>query len=454
MAKKILAVLFAFSMFIMPLGGCSSSDDKTPQEPSQETKVNDASDNADDSGEKIKFVFAEHIADVENQAPQVWGVVQAYMKEHPNVEIEIQGTDINEHINKTKMAAQSDSLPDLFYIKTGVAREMIEAGQIADITDDIMADQSFAEGFLDGMTDVLEVDGRIYGLPCEVQANGIWYNKKLFEQCGLEIPETYEELLNVCKVFRENGIIPMARGAKDTYSVWALTNMFCRFGFFDHIDAVLAGEEKWNNPDYLKFYEKLREMTELGMWPDNVSSIGYWEATELFMGEQAAMLDSGVWDTKKFDSSELKEYIYFDWGPVFDDGVGTQEISMKAASFPYCVSAKLKEEDPQKYAVVIDFLKFYYGSSGTKIIVEDNQCVPVTKYQGTVDSAAYPVFARVMEKMNDNWQSPVLAPNFYIPGDLEASYHDSITGVINGVYTPEEACDFMDNQMQAIGLFD
>ena len=198
MAKKILAVLFAFSMFIMPLGGCSSSDDKTPQEPSQETKVNDASDNADDSGEKIKFVFAEHIADVENQAPQVWGVVQAYMKEHPNVEIEIQGTDINEHINKMKMAAQSDSLPDLFYIKTGVAREMIEAGQIADITDDIMADQSFAEGFLDGMTDVLEVDGRIYGLPCEVQANGIWYNKKLFEQCGLEIPETYEELLNVC----------------------------------------------------------------------------------------------------------------------------------------------------------------------------------------------------------------------------------------------------------------
>ena len=63
MAKKILAVLFAFSMFIMPLGGCSSSGDKTPQEPSQETKVNDASDNADDSEEKIKFVFAEHIAD-------------------------------------------------------------------------------------------------------------------------------------------------------------------------------------------------------------------------------------------------------------------------------------------------------------------------------------------------------------------------------------------------------
>ena len=195
-------------------------------------------------------------------------------------------------------------------------------------------------------------------------------------------------------------------------------------------------------------------MTEEGMWPDNVSSIGYWEATELFMGEKAAMLDSGVWDTKKFDSSQLKENIYFNWGPTFSDGVGNQEISMKAASFPYCVSAKLKKEDPEKYAVVIDFLKFYYGKQGTKIIVEDNQCVPVTKYEGEIDAKAYPVFARVMEKMNDDWESPVLAPNFYIPGDLEASYHDALTGVINGVYTPKEACDFMDNQMRAIGLLD
>lgn len=439
MVKKLLVTLFAVSILVVPLSGCSGSKEQS-QEQSQD--------------DKIKIVFAEHIADVENQAPQVWAIVQAYMKEHKNVEIEIQGTDINEHINKMKMAAQSDSLPDLFYIKTGVAREMIEAGQIADITDDIMSDQEFADGFLEGMTDVLKVDDRIYGLPCEVQANGIWYNKKLFDQCGLEIPETYDELLNCCKVFRENGIIPMARGSKDTYSVWALTNMFCRFGFYDYIDSILAGKEKWNNPDYIKFFEKLQEMTEEGMWPDNVSSIGYWEATELFMGEKAAMLDSGVWDTKKFDSSQLKENIYFNWGPTFSDGVGNQEISMKAASFPYCVSAKLKKEDPEKYAVVIDFLKFYYGKQGTKIIVEDNQCVPVTKYEGEIDAKAYPVFARVMEKMNDDWESPVLAPNFYIPGDLEASYHDALTGVINGVYTPKEACDFMDNQMRAIGLLD
>ena len=64
--------------------------------------------------EKLPLFFAEHVADVQNQAPQVWGVIQSYMKDHPNVVIDVQGTTADEHETKMKLAAQSDSLPDLF----------------------------------------------------------------------------------------------------------------------------------------------------------------------------------------------------------------------------------------------------------------------------------------------------------------------------------------------------
>lgn len=409
---------------------------------------------ASDNSEQITISFWEHIADVEHQAPQVWDVVQTYMELHPNVTIEINGAEIEEHSTRLKLAAQSDSLPDLFYSRTPAARDMIKEGLIADLTDDLTSDEDFMNGFLSGMTDVLNIDGRIYGIPAEIQANGIWYNKALFDQCGLEIPETYDELLNCCKVLRENGITPMARGTKDSFAVWCLTNMFCRFGFYDHIDNILAGEDKWNNEDFIKFFEKLEEMTAAGMWPDNVTSLGYAEAKELFVAGNAAMLDSGVWDTGTFDSSEFKDSIYFNWGPTFSDGVGNQEVSMKAASFPYCVSAKVKEEDPEKYAAIIDFLKFYYGPEGTKIIVENNQCVAITTYDVDIDAEEHPVFVRVLEKINDDWESPTFAPNMYLPGDLEPTYHDAITGVLNGVYTPEEACDYLDTQMIVLGLLD
>lgn len=50
------------------------------------------------------------------------------------------------------------------------------------------------------MLSVMEKDGAIYGLPAEIFCNGIWYNKALFDQCGLEIPVTYEDLMNCVKV--------------------------------------------------------------------------------------------------------------------------------------------------------------------------------------------------------------------------------------------------------------
>ena len=72
--------------------------------------------------------------------------------------------------------------------------------------------EEFAAGFLDNMLDVLKVDGKIYGLPCELQCNGVWYNKGSLTSLGWKFLKTYEDLMHCCQVFNENGIIPMARG--------------------------------------------------------------------------------------------------------------------------------------------------------------------------------------------------------------------------------------------------
>lgn len=435
--KKRLISSLVMSSLLLGLTACSGSD---------------AASNTEDESGKITFTFSEHVADIEEQAPQVYAVVQEFMKQNPDIKIELTGEAQDEHTQKIKLASQSDTLPDLFYSLKGDADTMAEAGLLADISEDIMNDQEFVDGFLPGMLDVMEKDGAIYGLPAEIFCNGIWYNKALFDEYGLEIPVTYDDLLHCAEVFNENGIIPMARGTKDVWSSWALMTMHARYGFFDHIDGILEGTDHWLNDDYLLFYQKLQEMSDKGMFPDNVASIGYWEATEMFLGGKAAMFDSGAWDTKKFDQSELKDDIGFWWGPTFSDGVGNQELSMKAPSHPYCVSAKTKEEEPEKYQAIIKFLKFYYGPEGTAIIARDNQSVPVTRYEGEIDSESYPVFARVMERMADDWESPKTCPNMALPGQFETTYFESMAGVINGIYTPEEALQYLDEQTEAQGL--
>lgn len=440
MKKRVISVL-VMSALLLGLTACGSAGKSADQK-----EKNSAKDG------KITFTFAEHVADIEEQAPQVYAVVQEFMKQNPDIVIDMTGSAQDEHTQKIKLASQSDTLPDLFYSLKGDADAMAEAGLLADISADITDDQEFVDGFLPGMLEVMEDDGAIYGLPAEIFCNGIWYNKALFDECGLEIPVTYDDLMKCAEVFNEKGIVPMARGTKDVWSSWSLMTMHSRYGFFDHIDGILDGSDKWLNDDYLLFYEKLQDMADKGMFPDNAASLGYWEATEMFLGGQAAMFDSGAWDTKKFDESDLKENIGFWWGPTFSDGIGNQELSMKAPSHPYCVSAKTKEEDPEKYQAIIKFLKFYYGPEGTAIIARDNQSVPVTRYEGEIDAETYPVFAKVIACMNDDWESPKTCPNMTLPGQFETTYFESMAGVINGIYTPEEALQFMDEQTEAQGL--
>lgn len=450
MKKRFLSVMLCLGMLSI-FGGCGEKETNVESDNAASEEQDTQSSDAESDGEKqITFTFAEHVADVEGQAPQVYAVVQEYMKLHPNVTIELSGTSSDEHTINMQLAAQSNSLPDLFWIRQSVGIEMAEAGYLADLTDDILGDEELTSTFIPNVLESMMIDGKLYGLPCELQSNGFWINKKILDEYGLDMPVTYEDLLNCAEVLNANGIIPIAQGSKEVYTAWAWENAHCRYGFYDHIDNIIAGTEKWNNEDYLKFYNTLADLRDAGVFSSNAKNTTYAQSVEQFLSGQAAMLNSGVWDTKKFDQSDLAEDIYFWWGPTFSDGVGNQEVSMKAAAHPYVVSAKLKEEDPEKYAVVIDFLKFYYGKEGTTIIAKDNQSIPVTQYDGEIDAEAYPVFARVIERINDDWESPSVCPDMYISGEIMTQYRESICGVINGIYTPEEALDYLDGIQSTI----
>lgn len=50
------------------------------------------------------------------------------------------------------------------------------------------------------------VDGKLVGIPQEVVAYGLFINKDLFDKYQLQLPETPEDFLECCRVFKENGI--------------------------------------------------------------------------------------------------------------------------------------------------------------------------------------------------------------------------------------------------------
>lgn len=435
MKKKLLTTVMSTALVVSLLAGCGG---KTEEAPEAETSTT----------EKVSFDLSMHVANVQEQEPAVYAVVQAYMEKNPDVIINLTGEETNEHYNKMKMDAQAGTLPDVFSNLLAPSKEMAANGNLYNL-DEFIKENDLSSIMSDNILNSLEVDGSVYGLPYQKMVTGFWYNQALFDEYGVKVPETYEELLEAAEVFSKNDIVTIAKGAQDPYSIWGTMGLLCRYGYFDKIDAILAGEEKYNNPDFIKFYEKLDELREAGAFPSNVATSTYYDAKEMFMSGRAAMFDSGTWESAYLETSDLKDDFAFSWGVSFSDGVGDQNVSMQVPHVPLCISAKVAE-DPEKEAAILDFFKFYYSDEGAKIII-DNLCTPPTNYTGEMDSAfleEHPVFAKVLDAMQEDTVSPIMQPDNVSTEAFGNAMYDSVYGVINGVYTPEEACNMVDDEIE------
>lgn len=387
---------------------------------------------------RTRIDFAIHVANPQDQEPAFAAVVDAFEAQNPDIDVNLIGKEQSEHIKGIKMQSQSGNLPDMFWMLQASASELNEAGALLDLSDFLDTNSDISGSLRPNMVEAFNDDGVQYGLPYQPLVTGLFYNRALFEENGLEVPQTFDDLLAASEVFNAKGITTIAQGAKDPYSVWAFLTMLSRFGYFDKIEAILAGEESYDNDDFVRFYEKIDLLRQAGAFPQNVTTQSYFQAVESFTGGQAALLDSGTWDVQKIEASPIGQDVGFWWGPTFFDGVGDQNISSVVPSAPIVVNAQVAG-DEAKLDAIEKFLAFYYGPDGIQIMV-DNQVPAMTDVDVSVDAAQHPVFASVMEQVSSpDYSSQPAQPDLVVSEAVANAMYDSIYGVINGTYDPPQA---------------
>ena len=442
--KKFMVLMLIFIMSISLFACSSSSDSGSGSNSSSSNPTENAASN-NEKQEQIDISFAEHVADIEKQSPHVVKIVEKFMAQNPNIKIDLSGSEVSEHLTKMKLAAQNDNLPDIFFLEQNVAKEMAAAGYLYDLTEEVQS-RGINDHLLEMMRNAAAVDGKTYGIPVEVIMCGLFYNKAIFEKYDVKVPETFEELLAAVDTFHKNNVIPISNGAKSSYSVWTFQGMLTRYGFFEKLDGLNSGEISYVNEDFIKFYEKVKTLKEHNAFSENVVNMDYFQAIEQFLGGKAAMVDSGAWEIAKFEKSDIAKDIGFVFGPTFSDGVGEQKKGIKTAGGVYSVSAKAAK-DPQKLEAIMKFFQFYYGPEGTDIIVKESSGLPTTKFDGEVNKEEHPILAEMIAQLNNSeWQS-VDQPYNQMSQNMGNTLFDSIWGVINGVYSPEEAAQTMEDAM-------
>src|SRR5699024_7096684 len=128
------------------------------------------------------------------------------------VDVEILGNE--QYKEKLKVLSTSNELPDVGMTwAAGFLDPYVDGNMFASLDD--VVEGPLNDQFVAGTVEAYQKEGTTYGLPLELNITPIYYNKAIFDEHGIEKPETYEDLKGAIKTLADAGVTPVALGNKD-----------------------------------------------------------------------------------------------------------------------------------------------------------------------------------------------------------------------------------------------
>ncbi|POR05333.1 hypothetical protein AU468_01240 [Alkalispirochaeta sphaeroplastigenens] len=278
---------------------------------------------------------------------------------HENVRVvdESVGNEISFN-DRLRTAIATGNTPDVVYTLGGAAfRQYAENGVYLDLEPFLTADPQWRDFFLPLFENWQfdDLDG-IYGVPYESFGVGIFYNRKIFRDLGLEPPRTVEDFEAVADVLLGEGIIPMAIG---NHAIWRGGHLFTNLMLKRHGEEIarkLADRSvPWDGPEVIEVLTLIDDWHRRGFFGDNVVTASHNEEVALFHAGDTAMHMDGSWYIGSANASPLAEHIGFIPFPSFADYPRYRDVWMGGAAGGLSLSGTMS---PERQEIVVSLLKF------------------------------------------------------------------------------------------------
>ncbi|MEO1909023.1 MAG: extracellular solute-binding protein [Paracoccus sp. (in: a-proteobacteria)] len=236
--------------------------------------------NTDASDPAPKAAFEQLIADFE--------------AEYPDIKVKVNVFDHEGYKTAIRNFLTADA-PDLanWYAGNRMA-PFVQANQFLDVSD-VWAENGLSES-LHSAESAMTIDGKQWGIPYTYYQWGIYYNRDVYQQVGVEPAEDWEGFLANCAKFQEAGIDCVTTGSK---ALWPIAGIFdylsLRTNGYEWHMQLTRGEIPWTD-DKVKAvfaeWEKLLPYISKNHaaidWQDAVSNIVQGKAANYVMGNFAA----------------------------------------------------------------------------------------------------------------------------------------------------------------------
>lgn len=279
--KKKIALLLTTAMLTGIFAGCGTTAD-TEKVSEDAPKV---------SGEKIELDFFQ----MKNEAKGVYEeIIAKFEDENPTITINQISPADSEAVFLTNIS--TGDIPDIMsmFPAETTYQAIIDEGIVAEITG-----EKVLENADETVVKMAEYKGKAYAMPFALSSYGIFCNKDMFAEQGLELPSTYEELIAACKKFEESGIEAIAFNDKDAIALGQEAERvigIIKNDVYKDFEEIGTGDASFKDADkdYVKVMaEAMLELREYG--PADSLAIGREQATADFVNGKHPMFISGTW---------------------------------------------------------------------------------------------------------------------------------------------------------------
>lgn len=274
--KRKLAVVLAMSMTILSMAACGNSGGSGTKEASKgEEKTEDG---------KTEITFWHYMSE-DKEGKYVQEAVEEFNASQDEIFVNAQYLPREELMKQYTIGVVSGELPDCGMVDNPDHASYASMGVFEDITD--LYNSWDEADFMEGSINSCYYDDKLYGLPWGNNCLGLFYNKSMLEEAGVEVPTTWSELEAACEKLTTDtckGLAISAIGNEEgtfQYMPWLLS----AGGSVDN----LTSDESKESMTYLK------DLMDKGYISKECINWTQADAEKQFASGQAAMMINGPW---------------------------------------------------------------------------------------------------------------------------------------------------------------
>lgn len=365
-------------------------------------------------------------------------IIASFEAANPDIDIVYSPYPNEAYKTTLQVAIGSDDPPDIFFNWAGDdTGRYVREGHLLDLTA-YAAQYNWGDQLSPAMLAAFSVADEVYGVPYSQEAKYFYYHIDLFDEMGLTVPTTFDELLALCTKVSDAGMPALAFGNQER---WEGVHYMSIFNQKVVGEDTLAADYSLSNdadtlfadPNYAEAFRRLQAMQAAGCFGNAINSTTPDAALIQFVNKQTPMYYQGTWIMGSLKDNGLEgQYGMFRMPPMTDDTVKGNQNYVLAG--PVGLEISIKTPYPDAAA---KFLDFYISKESQMALLVDTNHIPVRA--DAVDRAK--AASSVVAVVDDLAAAEGTA--FWLDVVLENSisevYLNSIQEVLAGTKTPEEA---------------